>query len=152
MIIDAGAEWGIMPCGLASRDILRLEMGFLQYGNDIDETRTPIEAGLGHFVDLKKDFIGKDPLTRLKSEGTEQRLAGFLLLEKSLPRTGGSIFSENREIGVVTSGGISPSLRKGFGLGYVVSRYAQPGQEIEIEIRDREFVAKIVELPFYKKK
>ncbi len=150
-VMSAGSELGIMPCGIASREILRLEMGYLLYGNDIDESRTPLETGMGCFVDLKKDFIGKESLLKLKAEGTKEKLAGFVLLDKSIPRTGGSIFSENREIGAVTSGSLSPYLRKGFGLGYVVSRYSQAGQEIEIEIRDREVVAKIVELPFYKK-
>ncbi len=151
-VLEAGQEVGIRPCGFASRDILRLEMGYLLYGCDIDETRTPLETGLLSFVDLKKDFIGRDALLKLKSQGVKQKLAGFVLLEKGMPRSGGSIFSENREIGVVTSGNQSPRFRNGFGLGYVVSRYAQPGQEIEIEVRDREIAAKIVELPFYRKK
>jgi glycine cleavage system T protein (aminomethyltransferase) len=151
-ILAAGSDAGVLPCGLASRDILRLEMGYLMYGNDIDETRTPIEAGLSSFVDFKKEFIGKDALLKIKNEGPKQKLAGFVLLDKGVPKGGGSIFSENREIGVVTSGGQSPRLRKGIGLGYVISRYAQPGQEIEIEIRDKEIAAKIVDLPFYRKK
>jgi aminomethyltransferase len=151
-VLEAGQEVGIRPCGFGSRDLLRLEMGYLLYGCDIDETRTPLETGLLPFVDFKKDFIGKDALLKLKTEGVKQKLAGFLLLEKGVPRSGGSIFSENREIGVVTSGNLSPRFRNGFGLGYVVSRYAQPGQEIEIEVRDREIAAKIVELPFYRKK
>jgi aminomethyltransferase len=151
-VLEAGQQAGIRPCGLGSRDLLRLEMGYLLYGYDIDETRTPLEAGLLSFIDFKKDFIGKDALLKIKNEGVKQKLAGFLLLQKGLPRHGGSIFSENREIGVVTSGNQSPRFRNGFGLGYVVSRYAQPGQEIEIEVRDREIAAKIVELPFYKKK
>lgn len=151
-IMNAGKESGLLPCGLACRDILRLEMGYLQYGNDIDETHTPLETGLESFVDFKKDFIGKEALLKLKTEGTKQKLAGFVLLDKGVPKAGGSIFSENREIGVVTSGGHSPLLRNGIGLGYVISRYAQPGQEIEIEVKDREIAAKIMELPFYKKK
>lgn len=151
-ILHAGSGSGLLPCGLACRDILRLEMGYLLYGNDIDETRTPLEAGLQAFVDFKKEFIGKEALLKLKSEGVKQKLSGFVLLDKDVPKTGGSIFSENREIGVVTSGGHSPFLRSGIGLGYVVSRYSQPGQEIEIEVRDREIAAKIVELPFYRKK
>ncbi len=151
-ILKAGNELGIMPCGLGVRDILRVEMGYALYGCDIDETRTPLEAGLGTFVDFKKDFIGKGALLKLKAEGVKQKLAGFVLLDKGVARSGGSIFSENREIGVVTSGCQSPHVRKGIGLGYVVSRYAQPGQEIEIEVRDREIAAKIVELPFYRKK
>ncbi|HET7319812.1 MAG TPA: glycine cleavage system aminomethyltransferase GcvT [Nitrospirota bacterium] len=151
-LIAAGSSEGMLLCGLAARDILRLEMGYLMYGNDIDETRTPIEAGLSFFVDFKKEFIGREALLKIKTEGPKQKLAGFVLLDKGVPKGGGSIFSENREIGVVTSGGHSPQLRKGIGLGYVVSRYSQPGQEIEIEIRDREIAAKIVDLPFYRKK
>lgn len=151
-VMSAGSELGLRPCGSTSRDILRLEMGYLFYGSDIDETRTPLEAGLAAFVDFKKDFIGKEPLLKRKAEGTEQKLAGFVLVDKGAPKSGGSIFSENREIGIVTSGCQSPHLRAGIGLGYVTSRYAQPGQEIEIEVKDREIAAKIVELPFYKKK
>jgi aminomethyltransferase len=150
-LLNAGSDSGILPCGFASRDILRLEMGYLMYGNDIDETRTPIEAGLASFVDLKKEFIGRDALLKLKTDGPKEKLAGFLLLDKGVPKSGGSIFSENREIGVVTSGGQSPHVRKGIGLGYVINRYSQPGQEIEIEVRDREIAAKIVDLPFYRK-
>jgi len=151
-ILNAGSNAGILPCGFASRDILRIEMGYLMYGNDMDETRTPIEAGLSGFIDFKKQFIGKEPLLRLKSEGPKQKLAGFVLLDKGIPKGGGSIFSENREVGVVTSGTHSPHLRKGIGLGYLVSRYAQSGQEIEIEVRDREIAAKVVDLPFFRKK
>lgn len=151
-VMDAGNDEGILPCGFACRDLLRLEMGYLLYGSDIDETRTPLEAGLDAFVDFKKDFIGKEALLKLKAGGLKEKLAGFVLLDKGQPKSGGSIFSENREIGVVTSGCLSPQLRKGIGLGYVVARYSQPGQEIEIEVRDREIAAKIVELPFYKKK
>jgi aminomethyltransferase len=127
-------------------------MGYPQYGSDIDETRTPLEAGLGAFIDFKKDFIGKETLLKIQVEGVKQRLAGFVLLDKGVPKSGGSIFSENREIGVVTSGVHSPHLRNGIGLGYVVSRYTQPGLEIEIEAKDREIAAKIVDLPFYRKK
>jgi aminomethyltransferase len=151
-ILNAGNGSGLLPCGLASRDMLRMEMGYLLYGNDIDETHTPLEAGLQAFIDFKKEFIGKDALLKLQSEGVKQKLSGFVLLDKDVPKAGGSIFSENREIGVVTSGGHSPHLRNGIGLGYVVSRYSQPGQEIEIEVRDREIAAKIIELPFYRKK
>ncbi len=151
-LLNAGRGSGLLPCGLACRDTLRLEMGYLLYGSDVDETHTPLETGLEAFVDLKKDFIGRDALLKQKAEGIKQKLAGFVLLDKGVPKTGGSIFSENREIGVVTSGGHSPYLRNGIGLGYVVSRYSQPGQEIEIEVKDREIAAKIVELPFYRKK
>jgi len=151
-ILEAGQESGLLPCGQGSRDMLRLEMGYALYGNEIDETRTPVESGLGHFVNFKKDFIGKEALLKLKPEDIKQKLAGFMLLDKGIPREGGSIFSESREIGIVTSGNHSPLLRNGIGLGYVTSRYAQPGQEIEIELKDREIAAKTMELPFYRKK
>ncbi len=151
-IMDHGRDFGILPCGLASRDMLRIEMGYRLFGIDIDGTRSPLEAGLERFVDLKKDFIGRESLLAAQAAGTDRRFAGFALMDRSVPRPGGSIFSENREIGTVTSGAFSPSLRKGIGLGYLVARYAQPGQEIEVEIRDQEYAARIVELPFYRKK
>ncbi len=151
-LLSAGGADGLLPCGFAARDILRLEMGYLQYDNDIDETRNPFEAGLTSCIDFKKDFTGKDALLKLKTEGPKQKMAGFVLLDKGVPKNGGSIYSENREVGVVTSGCQSPHVRKGIGLGYLVTRYSQPGQEIEIEVRDREIAAKIVELPFYWKK
>ncbi len=151
-LMEAGRDVGIQACGLAARDILRLEMGYVMYGVDIDETKTPIEAGLSRFVDFKKDFIGKEALLKQKSKGAKQRLIGFVLAEKAVPKSGSSIFSENRDIGVVTSAAYSPSVYKGIGLGYVLTRYAQAGQEIEIEVKDREIAAKIVDTPFYKKK
>ncbi len=151
-LLEAGKDIGLLPCGQGSRDMLRLEMGYALYGNEIDETRNPIESGLDRFVNFKKDFIGKDALQKLRPEDIKQRLAGFMLLDKGVPREGGSIFSESREIGTVTSGNHSPYLRNGIGLGYVISRYAQPGQEIEIELKDREIAAKTMELPFYRKK
>lgn len=151
-VIDAGKDFGITPCGIGSRDILRLEMGYVMYGNDIDETHTPLEAGLDAFVDLKKEFIGRDALINQKTSGVKYRLTGFMLAEKVVPKSGSSIFSENREIGFVTSAGYSPSLFKTIGLGYVLSRYAQTGQEIEIEAKDREIAARIVERPFYRRK
>lgn len=151
-IMTTGSDRGLLSCGFSCRDILRMETGHLLYGNDLDETRTPLESGLGSFVDFKKEFIGKEALLKLRAEGPKQKLAGFVLVDKGVPKSGGSIFSESREIGVVTSGVLSPHRRTGIGLGYVVSRYAQTGQEIEIEVRDKEIAAKIVDLPFYKKR
>jgi aminomethyltransferase len=152
LVLETGKDAGVIPCGLESRDVLRIEMGYPYYGNDIDETRTPLEAGLAAFIDFRKEFIGKDALLRLKQGGVKERLVGFVLAQKAAPRSGGSIFSEDREIGVVTSGALSPATRSGIGLGYVLSRYAQPGQEVDIEVKDREIAAKIVEIPFYRKK
>lgn len=152
LVLETGNNAAIMPCGLECRDVLRIEMGYPLYGNDIDETRTPLEAGLAPFIDFKKDFIGKDALLKLKADGVKERLVGFTLAQKATPRSGGSIFSEDREIGIVTSGALSPAVRSGIGLGYVLSRYAQPGQEVDVEVKDREIAAKIVETPFYRKK
>ena len=152
MILSAGADKGLLPCGFSCRDILRMETGHLLYGNDLDETRTPLESRLVSFVDFKKEFIGKEALLKLQAEGPKQKLIGFILVGAGIPRSGGSIFSESSDIGIVTSGVQSPYRRTGIGLGYVLSRYAQPGQEIEIEVRDKEIAAKTVDLPFYRKK
>ena len=151
-IISAGIEKGLLPCGFACRDILRMETGHLLYGNDLDESRTPFESNLGSFVDFKKEFIGKEALLKVQADGPKQKLVGFILVGTGIPKSGGSIFSESSDIGVVTSGVQSPYRRTGIGLGYVLSRYAQAGQEIEIEVRDKEIAAKIVDLPFYRKK
>jgi aminomethyltransferase len=148
----AGSELGLLRCGLASRDLLRLEMGYLLYGNDLDERSTPLEAGRDAFVDFSKEFIGSEALLRQRAQGCSRKLAGFTLSDKNVPRNGSSILSENREIGTVTSACFSPLMRTGIGLGYVVKRYAQAGQEIEIELRDKEITAKITELPFFRKK
>ena len=151
-LIASGTEEGLLPCGLGCRDTLRIEMGYLVYGNDVDETRTPFEAGLGALLDFKKDFIGKEALLKLQAEGVKQKLVGFVLLEKGVPKNGGSIFCDSREIGVVTSGAQSPHKLSGIGFGYVLVRYAQSGQEIEIEVRDKEITARIVDLPFLRRK
>jgi aminomethyltransferase len=151
-ILAAGKGTGLLPCGMTCRDMLRLEAGYVMYGSDIDENRSPIEAGLMAVVDLKKDFIGKDAIVKSKIEPVKETLIGFELLDKGLPKSGATIFSESSEIGIATSSVHSPHRRKDIGLGYVTKRYAQPGQEIEIEVKDQEIAAKIVELPFYKRK
>lgn len=151
-LLDAGKGFGLLSCGMTSRDMLRLESGYVQYGYDVDENRSPLEARLMPYVDLKKEFTGKDAIVKRKAEDVKELLVGFELFDKGVPRPGGTIFSENRDIGAVTSGNHSPHRRKDIGLGYVAKRYAQAGQEIEIEVKDREIAAKIVELPFYRRK
>jgi len=151
-LLTAGKIYGLLPCGMTSRDILRLEAGYVQYGLDIDETRTPVESGLMPIVDLQKKFVGKEAIARRAGEPIEAKLVGFELYDKGIPIAGSTIFSDNREIGSTTSGNHSPHRRKDIGLGYVLTRYAQPGQEIEIEVKDKEISAKIVELPFYRRK
>ena len=150
--LDAGKAFGLLPCGLTCRDMLRLEAGYVMYGSDIDENRTPVESGLMSLVNMKLDFIGKEAIRKRLAEGAKEKLIGFVLQDAGLPKPGAPVFSESREIGVATSAVHSPHRRKDIGFGYVLTRYAQPGQEIEIEVKDKEIAAKIVELPFYKRK
>jgi aminomethyltransferase len=152
-IMDAGAESGIKPIGLGARDTLRLEMGFCLYGNDIDQTTNPLEAGLGWITKLDKgDFVGRDVLLRAKQEGVKKKLVGFSLLEeKAFPRHGYEIRRNGKAVGNVTSGTISPVIDQGIGLGYVAAGDAQPGTEISIAIRNKEAKAHIVKIPFIKK-
>jgi len=151
-LLETGKVHGLLPCGMTCRDMLRLEAGYVMYGSDIDETRSPVEAGLMAVVDLKVEFLGKDAILQRKAEGAKETIVGYELLDKGLPKAGATIFSESREIGIATSAVHSPHCRKDIGLGYVSVRYAQPGQEIEIEVKDQEIAAKIVSLPFYKRK
>lgn len=151
-ILAAGGEYGLLPCGMTCRDVLRLEAGHPQNGSDISGTRTPWEANLAHVVDLSRDFVGRDALAAQRSEGIKEQLVGFELFDKGIPRTGGIIFSESREIGIATSGNRSCHRRRDIGLGYVLKRYAQAGQEIEVEVKDREVTARIIALPFYKRR
>ena len=142
---------GAQPCGLAARDTLRLEMGYCLYGNDIDDSTSPLEANLGWITKFKKDFIGKPVLEQQKKKGVTQKLVGFELLEKGIPRKDYEILDlEGKKIGRVTSGTQSPSLEKPIGMGYVQKEFAEIGSEILIQIRKKQVKAKIVRLPFYK--
>jgi aminomethyltransferase len=151
-IFEAGKEFGIKPAGLAARDTLRLEMGFCLYGNDIDDTTSPIEAGLGWITKFTKDFIDKEYLQNQKNNGTKRKLIGFEMIEKGIPRHDYIICNAQAEqIGKVTSGTMSPSLKSGIGLGYVNAEYSKADSEIYISIRDKNIKARVVKLPFYKK-
>lgn len=151
-VFEAGAEFGIKPIGLGARDTLRLEMGFCLYGNDIDDTTSPIEAGLGwitKFTD-EKDFINKAELLRQKKEGVLRKLVGFEMIDKGIPRHGYDIVdSAGIKIGVVTSGTMGPSIKKAVGMGYVPTELSKEGSEIYISIRDKVLKAKVVKFPFY---
>jgi len=148
-IFEAGKEAGLKPIGLAARDTLRLEMGYCLYGNDIDDTTSPLEAGLGWITKFTKDFTAKDLLEQQKQNGIERKLVGFELKEKGIPRHGYEIkdFS-GQVIGYVTSGTQSPSLNKAIGMGYVRLAFAHPDTNIFIKIRDKLLHAKVVKLPF----
>lgn len=152
-IMEAGKEFGIKPIGLGARDTLRLEMGFLLYGNDMNETTTPLEAGLGWITKFSdgKNFIGRTILEDQKKEGLQRKLCGFELQEKGIPRQGYDIVNDkNEKIGVVTSGTISPTRKIGIGLGYVKPEYAKLDTKIYIQIRNQNIEAKVVKPPFRK--
>lgn len=149
-LMDAGIPMGLKPAGLAARDTLRLEKGFSLYGNDLSDDTTPLEAGLGWIVKLdRKHFIGSDILQKQKSEGPSKKLCGFRMLERAIPRQHYIIENtEERAIGEVTSGTMSPMLKQGIGMGYVEAKYALPGTTINIVIRTKKIAAEVVKLPF----
>jgi aminomethyltransferase len=150
-VMQAGAVYGIKPIGLAARDTLRLEMGFCLYGNDINDTTSPIEAGLGWITKFTKEFTNSENLKRQKEHGTDRKLVAFELDERGIPRLDYDIVDGNgKKIGTVTSGTMSPSLKKGIGLGYVPSIFTDIGSKIYIQIRKNKIPATIVKLPFYK--
>ncbi len=152
-IFEAGKDDGIKPIGLAARDTLRLEMGFCLYGNDINETTSPLEAGLGWITKFNdhKDFINKAALLNQKQEGANRKLVGFEMIDKGIPRQHYEIADEaGNIIGEVTSGTMSPSLKFGIGLGYVPKQMSTPETIINIMVRNKPLKAKIVKLPFYK--
>jgi aminomethyltransferase len=150
-IFKAGEPFGIKPIGLGARDTLRLEMGFCLYGNDIDDTTSPLEAGLGWVTKFNKEFTNSAALQEQKAAGVTQKLVGFEMIDRGIPRHDYEIVDANgNNIGKVTSGTQSPSLQKAIGMGYVKNEFAKEGTEIFIKIRDNSIKAKIVKPPFYK--
>ena len=150
-VFDAGADFGIKPIGLAARDTLRLEMGYCLYGNDIDDTTSPIEAGLGWITKFTKEFTNSEAIKAEKERGIENKLIAFELDERGIPRQGYDIVDHNgNKIGRVTSGTMSPSLGKGIGLGYVPKVFADFHSKINIQIRKKAIPATVIKLPFYK--
>nr|WP_306644111.1 glycine cleavage system aminomethyltransferase GcvT [Longitalea sp. SCSIO 12813] len=150
-VMEAGKDHGIKPCGLAARDTLRLEMGFCLYGNDIDDTTSPIEAGLGWITKFTKDFIDGDLLKKQKEDGPSRKLVGFELVDRGIPRQGYDIVdADGNKIGYVTSGTMSPSTNKAIGMGYVSTEHAKTDNSVYIAIRNKQIEAKIVRPPFYK--
>ncbi len=150
-IFEAGAPFGIQPIGLGARDTLRLEMGFCLYGNDIDDTTSPLEAGLGWITKFTKDFVNSSNLAAQKEAGLNKKLVGFEMIDRGIPRHDYEICDANGTvIGKVTSGTQSPSLQKAIGLGYVQSDFAKEDTEIFINIRENLVKAQVVKFPFYK--
>jgi aminomethyltransferase len=151
VIFEAGEEFGIKPIGLAARDTLRLEMGYCLYGNDIDDTTSPIEAGLGWITKFNngRKYIDREFLMMQKTEGITRQLRGFLLLERGIPRHGYELVnSEGSTIGNVTSGTMSPTLNKGIGMGYIAKEYSAFGTKVWVKIRNKTIPAEVVRVPF----
>lgn len=150
-VFEAGADFGIKPIGLAARDTLRLEMGYCLYGSDIDDTTSPIEAGLSWITKFTKDFVNHEALAKQKADKPTRKLVAFELNDRGIPRHGYDIVdAEGTKIGNVTSGTMSPILSKGIGLGYVPLEKAKSGTEIFIQVRKKQLSATVVKLPFYK--
>jgi aminomethyltransferase len=150
-VFKAGEPFGIKPIGLGARDTLRLEMGFCLYGNDIDDTTSPLEAGLGWVTKFSKEFTNSAALAEEKAAGVSQKLVGFEMIDRGIPRHDYEIVdADGNNIGKVTSGTQSPSLQKAIGMGYVKTEFAKEGTEIYVKIRDNSIKAKIVKPPFYK--
>ena len=150
-VFEAGKEFGIMPAGLGARDTLRLEMGYCLYGNDIDDTTSPLEAGLGWITKLVdgNNFIGREIIEKQKAEGLKRRLVGFEMIDRGIARHGYEIVdAKGKAIGNVTSGTQSPMLKKGIGMGYVPFEMRKPGTEIFIKVRNKNLKAQVVKLPF----
>lgn len=151
-VFEAGKSFGIKPIGLAARDTLRLEMGFCLYGNDINDTTSPLEAGLGWITKFTKEFVNSESLKIQKEAGVSKKLVAFQMQERAVPRHDYEIVDkEGSVIGIVTSGTMSPSMNVGIGLGYVTSEHSAVDTEIFIRIRKNDVAAKVVKLPFYKK-
>ena len=149
-IFEAGKEQGIKPIGLGARDTLRLEMGYCLYGNDIDDTTSPLEAGLGWITKFTKDFTARNILEQQKQNGVQRNLVGFEMVDKGIPRHGYEICAqEGKSIGVVTSGTQSPSLGKAIGMGYVKTEYAALDTIFYVNVRDKQLQAKVVKFPFH---
>lgn len=154
-MLDAGgfgSDDGVLPCGLAARNTLRLEAGMCLYCHEIDETTTLLEANLGWITKLGKgDFIGREPLARQKEEGVKQKLVGFEMSDRGIARDGQDVFIDGQHLGRVTSGSPAPFLKKNIGMAYVPVAFANAGQAIEIDVRGKRVGAQIVPLPFYKR-
>jgi aminomethyltransferase len=150
-LLKIGADFGLKPAGLGARDTLRLEAGMMLYGNDMDETITPLEVVYGWITNLEKNFVGSTALRQLKEKGLNRKLVGFEMEDRGIARHGYKVFKEGREIGIVTSGTFTPTLQKAVGFAFVPAVYSEQGTEIFIQIRDHQAKARIVRLPFYRR-
>jgi aminomethyltransferase len=148
-IFEAGASYNIKPIGLGARDTLRLEMGYCLYGNDINDTTSPLEAGLGWITKFSKPFTASEKLAQQKTDGVTKKLVGIEMVDKGIPRNGYEIVDENGQIiGSITSGTQAPSLNKAIGMGYINNSHNAVGTEVFIAVRDKKLKAKVVKIPF----
>jgi len=146
-----GEENGILPCGLAARNTLRLESAMSLYGHEISDEITPLEANLGWICKLNTEFLGRDALARQKEKGLERKLVGFEMIDKGIARDGFDVYIEDQKVGYVTSGSPAPFLKKNIGLAFVPTKLANVGQAIKIDVRGKHLAAQIVPTPFYKR-
>jgi len=146
-----GSETGILPCGLAARNTLRLESAMSLYGHEISDEITPLEANLGWICKLKTEFIGRDALLKQKETGLKRKLVGFEMTDKGIARDGFDVYIDDKKVGFVTSGSPAPFLKKNIGLAFVPIEFANVGQAIKIDVRGKHLAAEIVPIPFYKR-
>jgi aminomethyltransferase len=151
IILEEGGPFGLKPVGLGARDPLRLEAGLMLYGNEMDESVTPLEVAYSWVPSLDKDFIGRDALKKQKETGLTRKLVGFEMVDRGIARHGYKIVEDGNEIGIVTSGSMTPTLNKAVGMGFAPIKYQEPGTDFFIRIRDNNVRAKVVPLPFYKR-
>lgn len=153
MILEAGKEEGVVPCGLGARDTLRFEAKLALYGQELTKDITPIEAGIGFAVktDKQADFIGKDVLKKQKEEGAPRKLVGLEMIDKGIPRSHYEVFKDGEQIGEVTTGTQSPTLKKNLGLALIKTEFAELGTEVDVQIRQKRLKAVVVKSPFYKR-
>ncbi len=150
--LEAGAEYGILPCGLAARNTLRLESAMSLYGHELSDEISPLEAGLGWISKLGKgDFIGREPMAKLKEEGLKKKLVGFEMVDRGIARDEMDVYVGDEKVGYVSSGSPAPYLKKNIGLAFVPTEFAKTGQEITIDVRGKKLAARIVPTPFYKR-
>ncbi len=146
-----GKDEGLKPCGLGARDTLRLEAAMNLYGHEMDETRSPLESRYSWVLDFENDFIGKEAILRQKEQGIREKLAGFEMVDRAIARNGYKVFDSQGQAGFVTSGSMSPTLKKALGLCYIKTEHATPETVFEVEVREKKYRAKTVKLPFYKR-
>jgi aminomethyltransferase len=151
-MLETGAEEGILPCGLAARNTLRLESAMSLYGHELGDDITPLEANLGWITKLQKgDFVGRDKIAELKEKGIKRKLVGFEMREPGIARDGYDVYVEDDKVGTVTSGSPAPFLKKNIGLAFVPPEFANVGQELRIDVRGKRLAAEVVPTPFYKR-